>query len=84
MRRSVIFPAILSVGVGLVAACDPPKPDVPNKPPVATPTPVAAASPTPTAAPVTSPTATPSKPAEVKKVDGKDAKPTTTTTPQTK
>lgn len=68
MRRSIIFPAILSVGIGLTAACDP-KPEVPSKPPAATPTPVTTAS--PTVAPTASP-AKPEGPPDVKKTDDKN------------
>ena len=72
MRRSIVLSTILAASLAVVSACDP-KPEVPNKPAVTTPTPVAAASPTPP--PTTVPTPSPVKPGaspEVKKTDDKN------------
>ncbi len=88
MRRSLILTTILAASVAVLGACDP-KPEVPNKPPVATPSPAPTVN--PVASPSVSPTGSPLKTGatpEVKKTDEKDVhkdvKPTSAETPKAK
>ena len=83
-----MFATVLAASVAVLGACDP-KIEVPNKPPVATPSPAATAS--PVASPSASPASSPAKPGaspEVKKPDGtnvnKGVKPAATASPKTK